>query len=120
EVSYTAFTALESYIKNNKDTVRKFMRALYKAIKYLNEKDESVIAESLLGQFPNTSLESVATALASYKRIDAWMTNMAMTDTAFDNLQTIMENAGELTTRIKCSDITDNSFAESVYSEVYG
>ena len=86
----------------------------------MSETDDTILAESLLKQFPDTSLNSVATALESYKKIDAWMTNMSMTENAFNNLQDIMENAGELERRIDYGAITDNSFAERIYSEVYG
>ena len=119
EIPYTAFTALSGYIKNNKQTVEKFIRAMYKAIKYMSETDDSVLAESLLKQFPDTSLNSVATALASYKKIDAWMTNMAMTEKAFNNLLDVMENAGELERRIDYSLITDNTFANTIYGEIF-
>ncbi|MBR2336862.1 MAG: ABC transporter substrate-binding protein [Clostridia bacterium] len=119
EIPYTAFTALSGYIKNNGETVEKFIRAMYKAIKYMAETDDAVLAESLLKQFPDTSLNSVATALASYKRIDAWMTHMAMTETAFNNLLDVMENAGELERRIDYSLITDNTYANSLYGEIF-
>lgn len=119
EIPYTAFTALSGYIKNNKQTVEKFIRAMYKAIKYMSETDDSVLAESLLKQFPDTSLNSVATSLASYKKIDAWMTNMAMTEKAFNNLLDVMENAGELERRIDYSLITDNTFANTIYGEIF-
>ena len=64
EVPYTAFTALSSYIEKNSLTVEKFIRATYKAIKYLSQTEDGIVAESLLNQFPDTSLNSVATALA--------------------------------------------------------
>ena len=120
EIPYTAFTALSSYLKDNRETVIKFMRAMQKAIKYMATTSDQIIAESLLKQFPDTSLNSITSALESYKRIDAWMTNMAMTKTAFDNLQAVMENAGELSNRVDYTQITDNTFAYDVYSEVYG
>lgn len=118
EVPYTAFMALGSYIEKHHDTIEKFMTAMQKAIKYLRETDEETVAKSIFKQFPDTPVASVSAALKSYKKIDAWMTDMSMTDKAFDNLQDIMENAGELKKRIKCSDITDNTFAKRVYEKV--
>ena len=117
EVPYTAFTALSSYINSNKGIIEKFVRAMYAAIEYMNNTDNEIIADSLLKQFPNTSKNSVAASLASYKRIDAWMTNMVMTEKAFNNLQDIMENAGELKKRINIEEITDNTFAERLYND---
>lgn len=120
EIPYTAFTALSGYVEKNPETVKSFLRAIYKAMKYMSETDDDALAQSLVKQFPDTSLNSVSTALKSYKKIDAWTTRMAMTKTAFDNLQDVMENAGELERRIDYSLITDNSFADLTYDEVYG
>lgn len=120
EIPYTAFTAMSSYIKENSETVKKFIRAMYKAIKYIEETDDATLAQSLLKQFPDTSLESITASLASYRRIDAWMKHMAMTETAFNNLQDVMQNAGELTRRIDYTVITDNTYANSLYGEIFG
>ena len=47
------------------------------------------------------------------------MTNLAMSETAFDNLQNVMQNAGELKTRVEYSKITDNTFATKLYNELF-
>ncbi|MBR1676770.1 MAG: ABC transporter substrate-binding protein [Clostridia bacterium] len=120
EIPYTAFTALKSYLDKNGETVEKFIKAMYKAIKYLNETDETTVAESLLKQFPDTSLNSISTALKSYKQIDAWTTDMTMSKTAFENLQNVMENAGELDKRANYEDIAYNEYAAKFYREIFG
>ena len=120
EIPYTAFTALKSYLDKNGETVEKFIKAMYKAIKYLNETDETTVAESLLKQFPDTSLNSISTALKSYKQIDAWTTDMTMSKTAFENLQNVMENAGELDKRANYEDIAYNEYATKFYREIFG
>ncbi len=120
EIPYTAFTALSGYIKNNTATIEKFIRAMYKAIKYMQETSDETLAESLLKQFPDTSLNSVKISLESYKKIDAWTTHLAMNENAFNNLLDVMENAGELERRIDYLKITDNTFANKIYTEIYG
>ncbi len=119
EIPYTAFTAMTSYLQKNGETIEKFIRAMYKAIKYMLETNDEVLAQSLIKQFPDTALSSITTSLASYKKIDAWMTHMAMTETAFNNLQNVMENAGELSKRVDYTAITDNSFANNLYGEIF-
>ena len=114
EIPYTAFMALSDYVKKNEETVKKFLSAMLAAIRYMNETDEKTVAQTLAKQFPGMSVESVATALASYRKIDAWSEDMIMKETAFDNLQTVMENAGELRKKVKFTDIVDNSYAFSV------
>lgn len=120
EIPYTAFTALTGYVNENSETIKKFLRAIYKAMKYMSETNDDILAQSLVKQFPDTSLNSVSTSLKSYKKIDAWTTHMAMTEQAFNKLQDVMQNAGELERRIDYSLITDNTFANQTYTEVYG
>ena len=119
EIPYTAFTALTSYVGKNKETIKKFIRAIYKAMEYLQSTNEDTVAESLLKQFPGTSKQSVADSLRSYKRIDAWTTHLAMSETAFNNLQTVMENAKELKKRVDYGAITENVYADEVYNELH-
>ncbi len=120
EIPYTAFTALNSYINKNKETVKKFIRAIYKAMEYMQITDEDTLAESILEQFPGTTKQSVADSIRSYKRIDAWTTRLAMDENAFDNLQNVMENANELKNRVDYDAITENVYANGVYDELYG
>ena len=63
---------------------------------------------------------AVTDALESYLSIDAWTKNMAMTEFAFDNLQSVMQNAGELDEKINCGDINYTEIAEKVYKKIYG
>ena len=54
-----------------------------------------------------------------YRAIDAWNTKLSMTKDSFNRLQDIIENAGELARRAELEELTDNSYAEKVYGEVY-
>ena len=45
---------------------------------------------------------------------------MSMTETAFNNLQIVMENAGELDERADYGAIAYNDIAEKVYGKIYG
>ncbi len=120
EIPYTAFMTLKSYLEKNKTTVEKFMRAIQKAIKYVQTTDEDKVADSLLKQFPSTAKESVAASLKSYKKIDAWTYDTTMTKQAFDNLQTVMENAGELDKRADYNKINYDEISKKVYKEING
>lgn len=115
EIPYTSFIALDSYIKNNKETLTSFMKALKKAHEYLETKTEYEVAESIVKQFPSTTIKSIETSIKSYKNIDAWKKNLQATESSFNRLQDIMENAGELTKRVPFNKIVDNSIAKSVF-----
>ncbi len=120
EIPYTAFMALKSYVDKNPELIEKFLTALQMAIKYINETDETIVAKTIEKQFPSTSVESIAQSLKSYKKIDAWTTNMSMTKTAFDNLQTVMKNAGELEKEADYGKITYNELAQKAYEKIFG
>mgnify|MGYP004545478231 CR=1 FL=1 len=106
-------------VDKNIELIEKFLTALQKAIKYLDETDKAVVAESILKQFPGTALTSVKDSLESYLSIDAWTKNTAMTEEAFNNLQSVMENAGELDKRADYNAIAYNDIAEKVYKKIY-
>lgn len=119
EVPYTCFIAKQTWIDQNEETVRGFLTAITKATKYINEHSAEEVAALLVPYFDGTSEASLAIAVESYRNIDAWMTNMAMTEDSFTRLQDIIENAGELTRRASLSELVINTYAEEAYKTVY-
>ncbi|MBR5387899.1 MAG: ABC transporter substrate-binding protein [Clostridia bacterium] len=115
EVPYTSFIALESFIKNNPDTIKSFLKALKKAYEFIESNSELKVAEAIVKQFPSTSISSLETSIKSYKRIDAWKRDMQATEASFTRLQNIMENAGELDQRVDFSDIVINKYAKEIF-----
>ncbi len=116
EIPYTSFIALSSYIKNNQDKLEKFMKALKKAYEFMQTHTEYEVAEAIVKQFPSTTINSIETSIKSYKKIDAWKTNLQATEDSFTRLQDVMENAGELPTRVAFNKIVDNSIAKKVFN----
>ncbi len=115
EIPYTSFIALESYLKNEKDTVISFLKALKKAHEFINSHTEYEVAESIVKQFPSTSITSIETSIKSYKKIDAWKKDLTATKESFDRLMDIMQYAGELTDKADFNKIADNSFVKEVF-----
>lgn len=120
EVPFTCFMAKQSYFDKNKDTLEKFTRALFKAIKFINEKPVEEVAVVLQKSFPSTEMQSVIDSINSYKSIDAWQTNMQMTEDAFARLQDVMKNAGELDGTVEFNQLINNEIAKKTYTEVFG
>lgn len=119
EIPYTCFIAKQSWLDKNKDTTEGFLRAVTKAVKYVQENSAETIAPYLVPYFDSTSLDSVTTSLKSYKSIDSWVTNMAMTEDSFNRLQDVIDNAGELPKRVEFNQLIDNSYAQKAYEEIY-
>lgn len=119
EIPYTCYIAKQSYIDKNGDKIEALLRAVTKATKYIYENDTLTVAEKIVSYFPNTSVDSVKTSLDSYKSIDTWVKNMAMKESGFNRLQDIIESAGELSQRVKFSDLVITGTAQKIYDEVY-
>ena len=120
EVPYTCYIAKESYIEKNTDTVKGFLRAIMKGIKYINETASNEAAKYLTAYFDGTDEAAIATSLDSYKKIDSWQKDMTMTTDSFDRLQDIIENAGELSKRAEFSELVNTEYSTAIYKEVYG
>jgi len=119
EIPYTCFAAKESYIKNNPEKIDGLLRAVTRAVKYVNETDSDTVAELLVPYFTGTGKESLKDSVDSYKSIDAWVTNMAMKESAFNKLQDVIELAGELEKRVDFSSLVVTEQADRIYKEVY-
>ena len=71
-------------------------------------------AEKIQEFFPDTTIDSLENSVQKYKDIDAWRDTPVLKESAFDKLQEIMSEAGELTTKAPYDKIVNNSFAEKV------
>lgn len=115
EIPYTSFIALESFINDNPDIIKSFLKALKKAYDFMSSKTDLEIAQAIIKQFPATTINSISTAIGNYRKIEAWKTNLQASETSFDRLQNIMQYSGELDTKIPFNKIVDNSLAKEVF-----
>ncbi len=115
EIPYTSFIALESFIENNPETLKSFLKAIKKAHEFMSQKTDLEIAQAIIKQFPATTINSIATSLENYRKIDAWKSDLQATESSFDRLQNIMQYANELETKIPFNKIVDNSLAKEVF-----
>ena len=96
EVPYTAYNAKKSYIKNNKDTIKGFSKAVQKGLDYVKENEPEVIAKSIIDFFPDTKLSDLTTMVKRYKESDAWRETTEVNEKEWKHIQDIMIAAGEL------------------------
>lgn len=114
EIPYTAYCAKKSYINENGDTILGFTRAIYKGEQWVKEHTEKEIGEKIQKFFPDTTLESLEQSIKSYKEIDAWCSEPYLKEEAFNKLQDIMKEAGELKEKAPYEKIVNNNFANKV------
>ena len=114
EIPYTAYFAKKSYIEQNPDIIQGFTNATYKGLQWVKEHTAEEVAKVIQSFFPDTDLEMLANSVKSYKDIDAWNETPVLKQEAFDRLQTVMSEAGELETKAPYNVIVNNKFAEKV------
>ena len=112
-VPYTAFSAKQSYIKENPDTIQHFVNALQKGMDYVQTHTPEEIANVIEPQFPETDLETIITIVTRYYKQDTWKENLIFEEESFDLLQDILEEAGELEQRAPYTDLVTTEFAEN-------
>ncbi len=119
EVPYTCFMAKNSWLKKNEKTAEGFLRAVTKAVKYVQETPSATVAPKLSSYFTGVSENSIAASVERYKKIDSWRTELSMTEDSFTRLQDIIDYAGELQRRVALTELVNNDYAKKVYNEVY-
>jgi len=111
EIPYTAYYALSSFIEANPEIIQGFTNAVYRGQVWVRENSPEEIARVISPFFPDADLTILASAIARYKEIEAYAATPAVSRTAFDNLQRIMDSAGELPAFAPFDVLVDNTFA---------
>ena len=104
-VPYTAFFARDSYLNENKELIENFDKAIQKGIDFVHNSSDEKIAEAIVDQFPDTSLDDLTKIVERYRSIDAWSKTTEFSEEEFDHLQDIMINAKELDSKVPFSDL---------------
>ena len=99
-VPYTAYSAKDSYIKNNRETIANFTMAIQKGLDFVHSHSDKEIAEIIIKQFPDTSLIDLENAIKRYREIDAWPTTTDFSKESFDHLQDIMLDYGAIEKKV--------------------
>lgn len=104
-VPYTAYNARISYIKNNKETIEKFDKAIQRGLDFVNNNSSDKIAKVIMSQFPDTSYNDIQNAIDSYKQNNTWPQDTTFTEKLFNHLQDIVIEAGFLDKKVSYKDL---------------
>ena len=95
-IPYTAYFANQSWLRENSDTAQRFVNAVARAQQWVSEHTDREVAQAICNQFPDTDLDILERVTARHRAIDAWNTTPVMEQDALERLETVMEQAGEL------------------------
>ncbi len=110
EMPYTAFNARKSYIEENRDTIEKFTRAISKGLEFCRDNDPEKIAEIIIGQFPDTSINDLEVIVKRYKDADSWLETPIVSKELFENLEDIMIDSKQIKEYVPFEDLVENVY----------
>lgn len=117
-VPYTVFMAKESYLKDEKDVVDRFTRAIYKAQQWVETHSSEEIAKSIQPYFKDTPIEIIEMVVERYKSQGSYATDPILDEKEWNNLKDIMSEAGELPKDIEHNVLVNTDFAEKAMKSV--
>lgn len=95
-IPYTAYSALKSTLKKNKEQIIKFNKAIKKGLDYVYSKTSREIAIAIQKDFISSPLEELISIIDNYKSIKAYAEDQKISQEEFDKLVSIIKLAGEL------------------------
>ena len=79
---------------------------------YVQSHSPEEIAQVISPQFPETDMDTLTTIVKRYYEQDTWKENLIFEKSSFELLQNILEEAGELNTRVPYEKLVTTEFAE--------
>ncbi len=115
DIPYTAYFAAQSYARENSDVIAAFCRAVARALDWVDTHTDREVAQAIIGQFPDTDLDTLEAVTARHREIGAWNMPLTMEKTALERLETVMTQAGELTKAdwVDFDRLVDNHWAQA-------
>ena len=114
DIPYTAYFASREYLTKNADTAERFTRAIYRGQQWVAAHTAEEIAKAVQPSFPDADLDSLTRSIRSYQKIDAWCTDPLLRPEAFDRLQEVISEAGELDKKAPYDPVVNTRFAKAV------
>ncbi|GGM36938.1 putative binding protein YtlA [Paraliobacillus quinghaiensis] len=116
-VPYTVFMAKESYLAENEETALKFARAIYKAQEFVQNNGAQEIAEIVQPYFEETDIDLLISSVERYKEQGSFAENPLLDEEEWNNLKSIMDEAGELPADIAHETLVNTEIANEVMDE---
>jgi NitT/TauT family transport system substrate-binding protein len=85
-----------NFIEKNPDLIQRFVNAIYKAQLWVDQHSAEDIAAVIAPSFPDTDINMHESSIQRYKDKEAYALTPYLKEEAFEKLQTVMSEAGEL------------------------
>ncbi len=117
EVPYTVYLVSQTMLQQDAAFVESFLRAVYRAQRWIATASDREVAEAMEPFFPDASIESLMIVANSYRATDSWKQDPIMQEADYERMLDIIEEAGELSARPDFAALVDSSIAERIVAE---
>ena len=117
EVPYTVYLVSQTMLQQDAAFVESFLRAVYRAQRWIATASAREVAEAMEPFFPDASIESLMIVANSYRATDSWKQDPIIQEADYERMLDIIEEAGELSARPDFAALVDNSIAERIVAE---
>ena len=111
-VPYTAFSAKQSYIDKNPETIKSFVVALQRGMDFVNTHTPEEIAKVIKPQFEETEDVALVAIIERYQKQDSWKDNLVFEEDSFNLLQDILRDAGQLEETVPYEKLVNTLYAK--------
>lgn len=111
-VPYTCFTANKDYLNNNNTKLVNFVKALKKGYDFVTTATDNELIEALKPSFKTTEDSLIISAVRNYLRIGAYAESSVLSESAWEQMLDIIDNAGELKARVAHSTAVNTDIAK--------
>ncbi|WP_028548530.1 ABC transporter substrate-binding protein [Paenibacillus sp. UNC451MF] len=118
KLPYTVFMAKKSFIDKNTNTIQKFTNAVQKAQNWVQTASVDEITDTITSFFQDTDKQIIKGVVKRYKDQGSFATDGIIDEQEWNNLQDVMEAAGELKQRADYKTLVNNQFAEKAKQTV--
>lgn len=115
---YTVYHARQDLIKKNPKLIQRFTNAIYRGQIWVQNHSVAQIVEAIAGFFPDNDKELLTRAVKRYQAQDTWAQNPILTKAAFDRLQEIIKEGGELKKKVPYEKMVTTKFAMEAVAKV--
>lgn len=117
-IPYTCFVSSNNFLKNDSKKCEAFTRALIKGYNFLLTASDEQILKSLRPSFSTTADDLILSAVKNYLRIGAYSSSPILTETAWNKMLDIIDNAGELKSRVAHSTCVNTKIAQNAINSL--
>ncbi len=115
---YTVYHARQDFLKKNPKLVQRFTNAIYRGQIWVQNHSVAQIVETIANFFPDSDKDLLTRAVKRYQAQDSWAQNPILTKAAFNRLQEIIYEAGELKKKVPYEKMVTMKFAMEAVEKI--